>query len=59
MATILAFQRDPGKLPTVLPPGHTAQVYFYTGVRYERDAVETAPVQARKKSKARLARPIA
>jgi hypothetical protein len=61
MATILAFRRDPGRLPTILPPGHSAQLFFFTGVRYERG--EAALHQGvhhstgTKSSKPRLAQP--
>jgi len=50
MATILAFKREADHRSAALPPGHSAQVYFFTGVRYERPEVDRAkPVAARSK----------
>lgn len=51
MATILAFRREtPHRQPAMLP-GHSAQLYFFTGVRYERTDEDKAkaPVAARGK----------
>jgi hypothetical protein len=63
MATILAFRRDPGRVPKPLPSGHSAQVFFFTGVRYERDAAAALPPKAsvarKRSSKTRMAQPSA
>jgi|GEM_PF-1374301 len=61
MATILAFRRDPGRLPAVLPSGHSARLFFFTGVRYERATVEPQVSAAvrKKPRKSQLARPSA
>jgi len=38
MATILNFRRNDQRKPRPLPSGHSAEVVFFTGVRYERAA---------------------
>lgn len=40
MTDVLPFPRAPetGGRPTALPPGHTAVILLFTGVRYERHA---------------------
>ncbi|MGB6119663.1 MAG: hypothetical protein WBF87_15725 [Mesorhizobium sp.] len=35
MATILSFKIDEGRRMRRLPTGHSAEVVFFTGVRYE------------------------
>ena len=40
MTDVLPFPRarEAGGRPTALPPGHTADILLFTGVRYERHA---------------------
>ncbi len=44
MTDVLPFPRarEAGGRPTALPPGHMADILLFTGVRYERHAVQGA-----------------
>ena len=41
MTNVLPFPRAPesGERPSALPPGHSAEILLFTGVRYERHDV--------------------
>jgi hypothetical protein len=44
MTDVLPFPRarESGGRPTALPPGHTAVILLFTGVRYERHGAQEA-----------------